>query len=145
LPDLGKTGDAITTFPVTAPDQQISPGSPQLQYEFYTYNKGPVQLNTYFSPTLNFHNTATGLQYAVSIDDEQPQVISINKDDNNVHIWEGWVANSIIIKTTNHSIVKSGKHILKYWMVSNGVVLQKLVIDLGGMKPSYLGPPETKR
>lgn len=145
LPDLGKTGDAVTTFPVTAADQKISAGSPQLQYEFYAYTKGPLQLNTYFSPTLNFHNTATGLQYGISIDDEQPQVVSINKDDNNVHIWEGWVANAIIIKTTSHNIDKPGKHVLKYWMVSNGVVLQKLVIDLGGMKQSYLGPPETKR
>ena len=145
LPDLGKTGDAVTTFPVTAADQKISVGSPQLQYEFYTYSKGTVNLNTYFSPSLNFHNTATGLQYGISIDDEQPQVIGINKDDNNVHTWEGWVANSIIIKTSSHSIDKPGKHILKYWMLSNGVILQKLVIDLGGMKPSYLGPPESKR
>jgi Gylcosyl hydrolase family 115 C-terminal domain len=28
-------------------------------------------------------------------------------------------------------------------MVSPGVVLQKLAIDFGGLKPSYLGPPET--
>ncbi|MCD8540985.1 MAG: hypothetical protein LRY55_15430 [Leadbetterella sp.] len=28
-------------------------------------------------------------------------------------------------------------------MVSNGVVLQKLVADFGGVKPAYLGPPET--
>jgi Glycosyl hydrolase family 115/Gylcosyl hydrolase family 115 C-terminal domain len=143
LPDLGRTGDAVTTFPVTSAAQKISAGSPQLQYEFYTYSKGPFKLNAYFSPTLNFHNTETGLQYAVSIDDEQPQTISINKDDNNVHTWEGWVANNIIIKTTNHSIDKPGKHVLKYWMVDSGVVLQKLVIDLGGVKDSYLGPPET--
>jgi len=29
-------------------------------------------------------------------------------------------------------------------MVSPAVVLQKIVIDFGGAKPSYLGPPETK-
>jgi hypothetical protein len=83
------------------------------------------------------------LKYAISIDDEQPQIISINKDDNNQGIWGQWVANNIIIKTSTHSVNRSGKHTVKYWMVSNAVVLQKLVLDFGGVKPSYLGPPET--
>jgi glycosyl hydrolase family 115 len=53
------------------------------------------------------------------------------------------VSNNIIIKTSTHKISKPGKHTVKYWMVSPAVVLQKLVVDLGGLKPSYLGPPET--
>jgi hypothetical protein len=28
-------------------------------------------------------------------------------------------------------------------MINPGVVLQKLVLDLGELKPSYLGPPES--
>ena len=84
------------------------------------------------------------MRYGISIDNETPQIISINKDDNNVRTWEEWVANNIIIKTTNHQLIKPGKHTIKYWMVSPAVVLQKIVVDLGGVKPSYLGPPETR-
>lgn len=32
---------------------------------------------------------------------------------------------------------------LKIWMVDPGVVFQKFLIDAGGLKPTYLGPPES--
>lgn len=38
---------------------------------------------------------------------------------------------------------RPGKHTLRYWMVSSGVVLQKIVLDSGGLENSYLGPEET--
>jgi hypothetical protein len=146
LPDHGRTGDAVTTFPVTAPEQQPSAATPFLEYEIYTYSKDSLRIHAYFSPTLNFFNTENGLQYAISVDNETPQIISINKEDKNSisGIWNKWVGESIIIKTSKHKIDNPGKHVIKYWMVNNGVVLQKIVADFGGMKQSYLGPPETK-
>jgi hypothetical protein len=142
LPDLGRTGSAITPFPVTAAKQQPGGSSPHVEYEIYVTDTGAVKVKAYFSPTLNFHNDE-GTQYGISIDDEQPQIISINKDDNVVKTWEGWVADNIIIKSSSHILHQPGRHVLKFWMVSPAVVLQKLVIDPGGLKPSYLGPPET--
>lgn len=143
LPDHGKTGSAITTMPVTAANQTPGGKSPHLEYEVYTYDTGKIVLKTYISPTLNFHNNE-GLKYAISIDDESPQVITINKDDNNTRIWEGWMSNNIINKTSTHHISEPGKHLIKYWMVSSAVVLQKIVGDMGGVKESYLGPPEIR-
>ena len=146
LPDHGRTGDAVTTVPVTAPEQQPSASTPFLEYEMYTYSKDSFTIHAYFSPSLNFHNTENGLQYAISVDDEAPQIISLNKEDKNSisGIWNKWVGESIIIKTSKHKINTPGKHVIKYWMVNSGVVLQKLVADFGDMKPSYLGPPETR-
>ncbi|MGZ3881312.1 MAG: glycosyl hydrolase 115 family protein, partial [Flavisolibacter sp.] len=100
------------------------------------------KLLTYFSPTLNFQNSPNGLQFGVSVDDETPQIISLNKEDN-TGVWNSWVANNIIIKSSRHSISQQGKHTIKYWMMDPGVILQKLVVDFGTLKPSYLGPPET--
>lgn len=145
LPDLGKSDDAVTTLPVTAPVQTPGGNSPHLEYDFYTYSEGPFEITACFSPSLNFHFTEDGLQYAISVDDEAPQVISLNKEDKDSisGIWNTWVAEGIIKKTSRHVLSRPGKHTLKYWMVNNGVVLQKIVADFGGVKPSYLGPPET--
>ncbi len=142
LPDHGRTGDAVTTFPVTKSTTTLQP---RLEYEFYTYSKDSVTLHCYFSPTYNLYNAPEGMQFSVSIDEEEPQMISLN---GNAQATEGgimynWVANNIIIKTTKHYLKKTGKHTLKYWMLSNGIVLQKMVLDMGGLQPSYLGPQET--
>ncbi|HMU46697.1 MAG TPA: glycosyl hydrolase 115 family protein [Chitinophagaceae bacterium] len=142
LPEHGKTGDAITTFPVTAPDIPLTNESPHLEYEFYSNSSGKANLALYFSPTLNFHNDG-GLLFAVSVDDENPQVINLNKNDIDTRTWEKWVAANIIKTESTHTINSKGKHVIKFWMMNSGIVLQKLVLDFGGVKPSYLGPPET--
>ena len=145
LPDHGKTGNAITVFPVTAKAQVPAGNAPHLEYEFYSYSSGTFDIKAYFSPTLNFHQAPNGLQYAISIDDEAPQIVSINKEEkpNEGGIVYGWVGPNIIIKASTHQLARAGKHIVKYWMVDPAVVLQKLVLDFGGLKPSYLGPEET--
>lgn len=143
IPGLGRTASSITAFPVTAATQSPAKNAPHLEYDVYVYDTGNVSLQAYFCPTLNFQNTAEGLQYAISIDNEAPQIISLNREDNNVRTWEGWVANNIIIKQSGHKLLAAGKHTIKFWMVQAGIALQKLVLDLGGVNQSYLGPPET--
>ncbi|HEX2847804.1 MAG TPA: glycosyl hydrolase 115 family protein [Chitinophagaceae bacterium] len=145
LPDHGRTGSAITPFPVTAAEQKPGGSAPHLEYEVYTYSEGDLSIQAYFSPTLNFQSTEEGLQYAISIDDETPQIISINKEDKNSisGVWNKWVAENIIIKSSKHKIVKPGRHTVKYWMIDPGVVLQKLVLDFGDTEKTYLGPAET--
>jgi hypothetical protein len=102
-------------------------------------------VSAYLAPTLDFTNT-TGLRYAVSVDDEAPQIINLNVDldpENGRKGWEQAVANNIILKTSRHPVVATGAHVLKFWRVDPGVVLEKLVVSPGGLPASYLGPPET--
>jgi len=40
-------------------------------------------------------------------------------------------------------LTKPGAHVLKFWAVDPGVVLQKIVIEARDIAPSYLGPPES--
>jgi len=55
------------------------------------------------------------------------------------------VADNIRVATSTHALTRRGAHTLKIFFVDPGPVLQKLVIDTGGAKPSYLGPPESPR
>jgi hypothetical protein len=57
--------------------------------------------------------------------------------------WETTVMDSVRKVTSIFTLEKPGEHTLKFWMVDPGIVLQKIVVNLGGVKPSYLGPPES--
>ena len=91
------------------------------------------------APTLNFV-PGRGLRYAISFDDQPPQVVDILAQ-NSLKDWEESVKDSVRISKSRHTLDKPGYHTLKFWMVDPGVSLQKLVVDLGGVKPSYLGLP----
>jgi hypothetical protein len=143
IPGLGRTVSGVTPFPVTAKSQRAGGESPRLEYQMHLTNSGPVRVTAYVSPTLNFHNTS-GLRYAVSFDDDPPQIVNIHKGEN-LKLWERWVANNINETHTNHEIDEPGSHVLKFWMVDPGIVLQKLVVTTGPARPSYLGPPESAR
>jgi hypothetical protein len=44
---------------------------------------------------------------------------------------------------SKHTVAGQGQHILKIWMSDPGIVLDKFVLTTTGVKPSYLGPPES--
>lgn len=142
--NIGRTGHGVTPLPVTAAAQQPGNRSPHLAYTFYNYSQDSIRIQFYFSPTLNFLNKPGGMQIAVSIDDEKPVLLSVNKPDVNSPQWEKWVANNINITEINHRPLTPGRHILKYWMVDPGLVLQKIVLRFRNSSTTYLGPVETR-
>jgi hypothetical protein len=147
IPNLGRTGSAMTPFPVTAERQTPGGDSPHLAYRVYIHEPSAVELQAYLSPSFDFTGT-DGLRYAVSFDDAAPQIVNMHDegslDPDNYHpAWMGMVADNIQLSTSTHVLNTPGEHVLKFWMVDPGVVLQKLVVDTGGLQPSYLGPPES--
>jgi hypothetical protein len=65
-----------------------------------------------------------------------------NAGDSN-RSWEESVRINARYASATVSIEKPGYHTLKFWMVDAGVVLQKVIVNTGGLRPSYLGPPES--
>ena len=141
IPDYGNTLSGVTPWPVTASRIKPAPASPHLEYNVMLKDTGMVAITAYISPTLDFRNGGDGLYYAISVDSEQPQLVNMAAKTDSKE-WAAAVSDNIRKLTTHHRVSKPGKHTIKYWMVDPAVVLQKIVLDSGGLKPSYLGPPE---
>ncbi|HEX2922117.1 MAG TPA: glycosyl hydrolase 115 family protein [Bacteroidales bacterium] len=148
IPNLGRTGSSLIIEPVTAVKQFSPEESPLVEYDFTTFKSGAINVRTYLSPTQDFKKQG-GLRYAISIDNEEPQVININDGETRpdyeyANWWMKSVGDHIKIKSSKHTIDKPGKHTLRFWVIDTGIVLQRLVIDFGVVRPSYLGPVESK-
>ena len=142
IPGLGRTLSGVTAFPVTAARQVPGGDSPRLEYQVNLFAPGDVTVRAIFSPTLDF--LATGLRYAVSFDDDPPQIVNAVADTT-LKAWERWVSDNANVSVTRHHLTRPGAHVLKVWLVDPGLVLQRLVVDRGDAGPDYLGPPESFR
>jgi hypothetical protein len=141
IDDLGRTLASMSIFPVTAPSVNPPRDSPRLEYQMYLFTPGELEVEAILAPTQNFV-PGRGLRYAISWDDQPPEVIDA-LEHNALHDWEETVKDSVRKVKTKCTVTGAGHHTLKFWMVDPGVVLQKLVVNTGGVKPSYLGPPES--
>ena len=110
------------------------------------FSSGQVEVNPIVAPTLNFI-PGRAVRYGISFDNEEPQIITLVPEDfdarNGNRDWERSVSDNYRIGKSIHQIADQGYHILKIWMIDPGVMLQKIVVNTGGVKPSYLGPPES--
>ena len=59
--------------------------------------------------------------------------------------WGQNTADNVNNTATTFTVSEAGVHTLKFWLVDPTVVVQKLVVDTGGLQYSYLGPPESYR
>ena len=124
-------------------------GSPHLEYKAYFFTSGDATVNSILAPNLAFI-PGRALRFAVSIDDQPPvmvtgvptTVVASGTAWNNSE-WAKNVEDEARTVSAKVQIPSPGYHTLKVWMVDPGITLQKIVIDLGGLKPSYLGPPES--
>lgn len=143
LPDFGRTLGGVTAFPITTPEQTPKGDAPRLEYDLHLFTAGEVTVEVHTAPSLDFQ-PGEGLRYAVSFDDEAPQIIKLGNTPTE-KTWEASVSDGVSRLRSRHRIVKPGNHVLKLWMITPGVVFERIVIDTGGVRTSYLGPPESFR
>jgi hypothetical protein len=142
IPGHGRTLSGVAAQPVLAPALGTADGM-RLEYDMHMASSGKVKVGITLAPTLKFQ-PGQGLRYAVSVDDEAPQIVNVHADAS-LKAWERMVSDGAAYFTTEHVVAKPGRHVLKFWALDAGLVVQKLVVDAGGQRPSYLGPPESPR
>jgi hypothetical protein len=144
VPGLGRTGSAMAVLPTTLPPIPLTEAAtraPRLDYAFSFPQTGTFTLQACLLPT----HPITGhfLRLAVALDDTAPQLLSLDVDDAGP-AWAQGVLNAARIASMPLNVPTRGPHTLHVYAIDPGIVLDKLVIDLGGMNPSYLGPPPVR-
>jgi hypothetical protein len=136
---LGRTGNSVTVLPTTVASitdlDKIINDSPRLEYDLYAFTLGKAHLQFNCIPSQPI-NSEYGLRVAVALDGNKPQLVTYTP-------WDRNVIDNLMTLHNELNFAATGEHILKIWMVDPGVVIDKLIINTGGVKKSYLGPPES--
>ncbi|KFY76946.1 hypothetical protein V498_09471 [Pseudogymnoascus sp. VKM F-4517 (FW-2822)] len=144
IPHYGRTRSGIKLWPVTA-DTQTPSSAPKLTYPFYSFSSASsAKLMVFLGATLN-HDPSRPLKYAFSIDDGEITSVQPISDTPMGSVPSDWT-NAVTVggyRSTSTIKLDKGAHELSLWLLEPGVVIQKIVIDIGGFKPSSLGPPES--
>lgn len=113
-----------------------------LSYEFYTFNAAPAEVKVYTLPTYPL-NRSFEMRYAVSVDNGQATVLNFKTFGRSTEWKQGVLSNSAV-RSVKIPTLSAGKHTLHIYMIDPGVIVNRAVIDLGGLKPFYGLLPETK-
>jgi hypothetical protein len=148
IPDAGRDGSGMQAAPVTADAQTPGGTGPRLQYRMNLTTTGTVTVWAYLSPRNAALPGGAGMRYAVSLDDQTPQTVdavtATGASDLTMNTaWGLNTADNANRTTTTFTVTGPGAHTLTFWLVDPTVVVQKLVLDTGGLANSYLGPPES--
>lgn len=153
LPGLGFEGRALQLGVPTAPLQPYrTDDAPRVEYDFYTFNAGLCDVYTYVLPTFPLHSerdfkmpehTNSDTKYSVRIDNGSISTPASSAIEYSQAWYDSVLKNCRVNKSTLY-VDRPGKHTLHIRCGDPGLVIQKIVIDMGGLKRSYMGPESTQ-
>ncbi|KAB8416350.1 hypothetical protein FH972_024870 [Carpinus fangiana] len=146
LPYLGRTPSGAVTLQLgTTP----LPPSSALTYPFYLFSSvDSLNVTLYHTTTLDT-DPENLLAYDIAIDSSSQAANRLLQDPATPgDLPPGWdVAVQDGVWKTTHTFqnVSSGAHGIQWRPLVENLALEKIVVDLGGVRDSYLGPPESYR
>ena len=144
IPHMGRTRSGISLQPYSA---NVDGGS--ISYRLQVPEGiDEVEVHVVTASTLAFQRK-DGHRYTVGFEGQSPVEVNfngeLNEEPENVYrIMYPTVARRVIEKTVKLKVGESGVKTLVISPLDPGVVLQKIVVDMGGYKPSYLFGKESE-
>lgn len=146
IPEYGRTLSGVK-LPAKTPSQ--SPGSgPVLVYPFYTFtNASSASITVYLSASDNANPTSPN-RYSFSLDGGSVttvQPVPLTDQSRDPPGWGDAVTQNAWVRKSDLGRRDAGWHTLRVWLLEPTMVLTKVVVDVGGLKASWMGPLESVR
>jgi hypothetical protein len=144
---LGRTGNGLQAQPLQATPLAEAGSAPAatafVEYDFYTRTKAAPVVTVFTLPT---HPTtrAVSVRYGIAVDDG-PMAVLDCKTVGRSEEWKQNVLSNNAQRQFRAPALGPGRHTLRLYPLDPGVVLDRLTIDLGGLRPAYSAIPETRR
>lgn len=120
---------------------------PYLHYDIYLFSAtSTVQIILYFTMALDAVPNRP-LRYDVGLDDSVAQAVRLLDVSHPSATPTGWssaVQEGVWMRRHTVARIQAGSHKIRYRPLTLGLVLEKLIVDTGGVKESCLGPPASK-
>jgi hypothetical protein len=143
-PELGRSSEGAVTI------QSLMLQDPSsllfLEYPIYIFSRSSPTLTLIFNMTLDL-DPANPMAYEIAVDNEAPYrhlLLPKSQEKRDKLPAEGWLdAVMDCVWKRDHAVTKLdlGAHIIRIRLNHPNLLLEKVVLDLGGVRECYLGPP----
>ena len=144
-PEVGRSAEGAVTIEYLPSKEESS--LPFLDYPMYVFTKSASStLTLIFNMTLDIDPT-NPMSYEIALDDQranQHLLLPQSQEKRDKLPAEGWLdAVMDCVWRRNHAVAQldPGPHIIRIRLNHPNLLLEKVVLDLGEVKESYLGPP----
>ncbi|MGC9540595.1 glycosyl hydrolase 115 family protein [Streptomyces sp. UG1] len=141
---LGRRTGAMEAVPSTAAPvtADFAARAPELRYRVRFSGAGTFPVTVFRLPSLDERGQR---RLAVALDDQPATVLTGQAvaTGNRGDAWARNVEDGVEKLTAGLTVDEPGEHVLRVFMVDPGIAVDQIVIDTGGLPPTYLAPPES--
>jgi hypothetical protein len=155
--NYGRTLGGVGLYPPATEKLSVGEG-PALDYNMYFFSNATANVTLFLSPSHNYLSDNNPLEYAIALfpagsepaaaDVKKVQPVGATTGTQMPAGWQGAVADAVWgvsgkYTESSFKLGKPGAYTLRIWALLPSIVVQKVVVNTGGLRKSYLGPPES--